>query len=464
MAGMVGTAGRGDGRRRWARTAAGAAAAGPPRGEWPSPLRGVWLTAVLGMVLLAGLTTLFVTGLLSYAAYNPDLFEANDTTPDKGVLGGYLFPWPTDPPWLYRLTQGLHVTLGFALVPVVLAKLWSVIPRLFARPPVRSVGHAVERLSLVLLVGGVLFEMATGVLNTQLEYVFPGSFYRLHFYGAWVCAGALVIHLGLRLPRAVRALRAGPEAAAPPEPGPRPVLHARLETGGTADGGRGAATAGGGTLSRRGALGMVGAGSLLLLGVVAGQSVGGPLRRTALLAPHGGQPPGEGPNRFQVNKTAASVGVTRRDMGEGWRLLVRWGVREVELTRAELSRMPQHTARLPIACVEGWSTSDLSWSGVRLLDLAELVAPGSGAPAEPDALVESVQRKGAFRTAALRANQVTDERSLLALRVGGVDLSEDHGYPARTIVPAAPGVLNTKWVGRVTFGSFDGDGGIRGLA
>src|SRR5690606_22093565 len=75
MAGMVGTAGRGDGRRRWARTAAGAAAAGPPRGEWPSPLRGVWLTAVLGMVLLAGLTTLFVTGLLSYAAYNPDLFE-----------------------------------------------------------------------------------------------------------------------------------------------------------------------------------------------------------------------------------------------------------------------------------------------------------------------------------------------------------------------------------------------------
>src|SRR5205085_12520515 len=40
---------------------------------WRSPLRGPRLTALLGVVLLAGITLLFVTGLLSYAAYNPDL-------------------------------------------------------------------------------------------------------------------------------------------------------------------------------------------------------------------------------------------------------------------------------------------------------------------------------------------------------------------------------------------------------
>lgn len=51
------------------------------------------------------------------------------------------------------------------LVPVVLAKLWSVVPRLFRWPPVRSVGHAAERLTLIPLVGGVLFEIVTGVLN-----------------------------------------------------------------------------------------------------------------------------------------------------------------------------------------------------------------------------------------------------------------------------------------------------------
>ena len=67
-------------------------------------------------------------------------------------------------------------------------------------------------------------------------------------------------------------------------------------------------------------------------------------------------------------------------------------------------------------------------------------------------LVESLQRHGAFRHAALRANQVADPRSLLALYVNGEELSPDHGYPARVIVPAAPGVLNTKWVARMTFG------------
>ncbi|MDX3070244.1 hypothetical protein PV518_50420, partial [Streptomyces sp. ND04-05B] len=165
---------------------------------WRSPVRGVRFTAVLGVVLLAGITLLFVTGLLSYAAYNPDLAAVNDKTPDKGLLGFYLFAWPTGPHWLYRLTQGLHVTVGIVLVPVLLAKLWSVVPKLFVMPPARSVAQALERVSLLLLVGGVLFEFVTGLLNIQLEYLFPGSFYPLHFYGAWVFVAGFVAHVGLK--------------------------------------------------------------------------------------------------------------------------------------------------------------------------------------------------------------------------------------------------------------------------
>jgi DMSO/TMAO reductase YedYZ molybdopterin-dependent catalytic subunit len=41
---------------------------------------------------------------------------------------------------------------------------------------------------------------------------------------------------------------------------------------------------------------------------------------------------------------------------------------------------------------------------------------------------------------------------LLAVRVNGGPLSRDHGYPARIIVPAAPGVHNTKWVTSLGFG------------
>lgn len=121
----------------------------------------------------------------------------------------------------------------------------------------------------------------------------------------------------------------------------------------------------------------------------------------------------------------------------------------VRLTRADLLAMPHHSAALPIACVEGWSTSDQWWRGVRLRDLAALVGHDED---PPDVLVESLQQRGAFRRAALRANQVADPRSLLALAVNGEDLTPDHGYPARIIVPAAPGVLNTKWVARLTFG------------
>lgn len=415
-------------------------------GFWRSPLRGPWLTSVLGVVLLAGIMLLFVTGLLSYAAYNPDLSAVNDKTPDKGLLGFYLFDWPTDPHWLYRLTQGLHVTVGIALIPVLLAKLWSVIPKLFALPPARSLGHALERLSLLLLVGGALFEFLTGVLNVQLEYIFPGSFYPLHFYGAWVFMGAFVLHVALRLPRTVRTLR---------EQGVRAQLrrpeHTRPVGGAEPDGGTGLVSPRPAepTLSRRGALGLVGGGSLLLLATTAGQSFDGPLRRTALFAPHGGQDPGNGPNGFQINKTAAAVGIEPADTGDAWRLTVSGPRGDLRLSREELLAMPQHSAALPIACVEGWSTSDQWWRGVRLSALAAL----AGYEDEPpDVLVESLQRHGAFRRAALRANQVRDSRSLLALRVNGEDLSPDHGYPARIIVPAAPGVLNTKWVARMTFG------------
>ena len=53
--------------------------------------------------------------------------------------------------------------------------------------------------------------------------------------------------------------------------------------------------------------------------------------------------------------------------------------------------------------------------------------------------------------ASLNGDQLAHPDALLALKVNGADLSPDHGYPARIIVPALPGVHNTKWVGRLEF-------------
>ena len=435
------------GRHRPGRLALPGELPGPfRRSFWRSPIRGPWLTSILGLVLLGGVSVMFVTGLLSYAAYNPDLSRLNDETPGKGWLGFYLFSWPTHPEWLYRVNQGVHVTLGVVLVPILLAKQWSVLPKLFEWPPVRNPPHALERLSLFLLVGGAVFEFATGIMNIQQWYVFPGSFYTLHLYGAWVFTAAFVVHLGLKAPTVIRSLRSRgllrelrtDTAHTRPEPPDSGSLVSPAPASPT--------------ISRRGALAFAGAGSLLLLALSAGQSIGGPLRRTALLAPHG-QETGGGPGDFQINVTAAEGGITAAETGADWRLaLTRAGPdagAPVSLTRAELLGMPQHTARLSIDCVEGWSSGDQAWTGVRLRDLARLA--GTDHPAS--VLVDSLQRRGGFRRAVLSAGQIMDPDSLLALRVNGAELSPDHGYPARVIVPASPGVHNTKWVATLTFGS-----------
>jgi DMSO/TMAO reductase YedYZ molybdopterin-dependent catalytic subunit len=322
---------------------------------------------------------------------------------------------------------------------VLLFKLWSVLPKLFEWPPFRSPAHALERGSLFLLVGGAVFEFATGILNIQTWYKFPGSFYPLHFYGAWVFMAGFVVHVTLKLPAMTRALRSRRliRELRTNLAGTRPEPAAASDLVSTAP-----ATP---TMSRRGALAFAGAGSALIALLSAGQSVGGPLRRTALLAPHG-----QDVSDFQVNQTAASAGIRQSATGESWRLTVGTdGRAPVVLDRDDLRRMQQYTANLPISCVEGWSTDYQAWAGVRLRDLARL----AGVPRPAGVLVRSLQSGGAFSKAALSAEQILDPDSLLALRVNGAALSPDHGYPARVIVPASPGVHNTKWVASLTFWS-----------
>ncbi len=407
----------------------------PPPGvrrlsHFRSPLRGPWLTSVFGLVLLLALPIVIVTGLLSYIAYAPQFDQAIPA--QVGWLRLPAFTWPTRPSWLYRLTQGLHVGLGLVLISVVLAKLWSVIPRLFVWPPARSLAQLLERLSLLMLVGGVLFEIVTGVLNIQYDYIFGFSFYIGHYFGAWVLIAGFLMHIAVKIPRMVTGLRSlslrdvvrtGRADTRPQPPDPDGLV---------------AADPAEPTMSRRGAVALVGSGALLIGALTAGQTLGGAARGAALLLPRGR-------GDFPVNKTAVAAGITPEDVG-GWRLVLRGGPAEVVLDRAALAGMPQWSARLPIACVEGWSTVQ-TWSGVRLAELARI----AGVPAPRAARVTSLQKGGAFGATTLQANQIRDPDALLALRVNGADLPLDHGYPARIIVPALPGVHNTKWVASLEF-------------
>jgi DMSO/TMAO reductase YedYZ molybdopterin-dependent catalytic subunit len=290
----------------------------PPPGlsriRWRSPLRGPWLTSVFGATLLVVLPIVIVTGLLSYIAYGPRFGQAIPF--NVGWLKLPTFDWPASPPWLYQLNQGLHVGLGLVVIPVVLAKLWSVIPRLFGWPPARSVAQVLERVTLLMLVGGILFEIVTGVLNIQYDYIFGFSFYTAHYFGAWVFIAAFVSHVGLKLPKMVRGLRSRSMRSVlrtsvadtvPEEPDPDGLVAADPDPP---------------TLSRRGALAVVGGGALLVAVVTAGQTLGGFSRGAALLLPRG-RSYGKGPNDFQINRTAVAAGIDPAVTGAGWRLQLR---------------------------------------------------------------------------------------------------------------------------------------------
>ncbi len=407
----------------------------PPPGPfraafWKSPLRGPWLTSVLGSVLLIGLGIVAVTGFLSHSAYLPGLPGNSIVDPDRDLP---TIGWPTHPSWLYALTQGLHVTIGLAVIPILAAKLWSVMPRLFAWPPFATPAQALERLSIALLVSSTIFQLATGLVNAQYWYVFHFNFVRAHYWGAVIFVAAFLLHFAIKLPVVLRAYRERGVL----KPLKADLAHTRPEP--PDPDGLVAASPAPPTISRRGLLAFTGAGAGLVLVGNGGQALGGPFRKLAYLAPRR-------QSDFPINKPFAIVGIPREAVGPTYRLTLAGGPRELQFSRAQLLAMPQRDATLPIGCVEGWSTTQ-DWTGLRLADLAAR----AGVPDAAEVLVESLQTGGYFRAVSLTRDQLHDPRTLLALKVAGEDLSLDHGFPARTIIPGVPGVHNTKWVTKLTF-------------
>jgi DMSO/TMAO reductase YedYZ molybdopterin-dependent catalytic subunit len=367
-----------------------------------STLRDERTAALLGLALGISFTVCFVTGVLSHLIQDPPSW----------------FQWPSRPAGLYRVTQGLHVATGLAAIPLLLAKLWVVYPKLFAWPPFTSVAHLVERLAIFPLVAGAVFELFTGLANTHLWYPWPFSFRTAHYWVAWITIGALVVHLGAKWATTRAALFEGssstetPPAATPTSAFDRRTFLVAVFTA---------------------------AGAVTVFTV--GQTVR-PLRKLAFLAP---RRPDTGPQGFPVNRTAATAGVVDSARSPDYRLTVQGKVpRRLNFTREELQALPQHEATLPISCVEGWSTTQ-RWRGVRVRD----VLARAGAASDAEVRVDSLQRRRAYRSSDLNRWHAHDPDTLLALEVNDETLDLDHGFPLRLIGPNRPGVMQTKWVTRL---------------
>jgi len=329
------------------------------------------------------------------------------------------------------VNQGVHVVTGLATVPLLLAKLFAVYPNLLAWPPVRGLVHGLERASVGVLVAAALFQVSTGVMNIYQWYPWGFGFPAVHWAMAWVAIGALLVHVAVQLPAVRRGLsRTSPDAG----DGQGTAAQDDVVPHGEHTEGDGAAR------TRRGFLLGTGLTVAAMTIATAGQTVT-PLRPLSVLAPRRTD---VGPQGLPVNRSAAQANVTQSAVDPAWALELVGPGGTTLLDRAALLAMPQHSAVLPIACVEGWSASAL-WSGVRVADLVAL----AGGSAASSVAVTSLQERGTYRASELPAVYVRDADTMLALRLRGEDLHIEHGFPARIMAPNRPGVLQTKWVARM---------------
>ena len=441
------------------------------RDAMASPNRTARSAVVTGRLLGIAFLVCFLTGVYSHLLQEP--------------LGWMRFP--TRPVQLYQFTQGLHITAGIAIIPLLLAKLNVVMPALVQTPPVRSVLHLLERASIAVFVASALVQVVTGLLNTYQWYPWPFPFKQVHNALAYVLIGSLLIHIGTKLQIITRYWRkrdsfdaqgrfvadptvgselpdpnqhdpndpAGQEArpgSASPSggfvgrlhrwidgtPAPGPVAPATdtvpvTRTAASADGRRQ-------RVARRGFIAGVTAATAGVVALTVGQSsaVGEPFNVFGPRKRHLGQ------NGLPVNRTARAAGVLATATAADWALTVAGPSVSRTFSRAELIALGQTEARLPIACVEGWSQM-ATWKGVRMRDLLAAVQ------VDPDVHVRvtSLERHGGYRIMDMGPEYTADPTTLIALELNGEKLDLEHGFPARIIAPGRPGVLQTKWIERI---------------
>jgi DMSO/TMAO reductase YedYZ molybdopterin-dependent catalytic subunit len=139
---------------------------------------------------------------------------------------------------------------------------------------------------------------------------------------------------------------------------------------------------------------------------------------------------------------------------ETWTLTIDGMVdRPVELTFAELLKMPLTEADITLVCVSnqvgGTYNGNASWLGVPLAGLLRRAGVRAGADQVLSAATDGM-------TISTPVATIMDGRNaLLAVGMNGQPLPVAHGFPARMIVPGLYGYVSaTKWVTKLTLTTF----------
>jgi DMSO/TMAO reductase YedYZ molybdopterin-dependent catalytic subunit len=118
-----------------------------------------------------------------------------------------------------------------------------------------------------------------------------------------------------------------------------------------------------------------------------------------------------------------------------------WGEveREVTLTWDQMMALPRREFVNDIHCVTRWSKLDNVWEGISIHEVMKLVQ------LKPTATHVLVHSYGGYTTN-LPLNELLDDGVLLAIKHSGQELTPDHGWPMRLVVPKLYFWKSAKWV------------------
>ncbi len=128
-----------------------------------------------------------------------------------------------------------------------------------------------------------------------------------------------------------------------------------------------------------------------------------------------------------------------------WSLSV-WGEvdRPYSLTWDELLALPQTEVTADIHCVTRWSKLDNTWEGVSAREIM------SRTKVRPEARFVLFHADGGY-TANIPLATFDDDAALLAIKHDGEELSPEHGFPLRAVVPSRYAWKSAKWLRGIEF-------------
>jgi DMSO/TMAO reductase YedYZ molybdopterin-dependent catalytic subunit len=147
---------------------------------------------------------------------------------------------------------------------------------------------------------------------------------------------------------------------------------------------------------------------------------------------------------YQVSKNLFSDPTVN---GNSWRLTVDGQVNNsFTLTYQELLALPMKQQYESLMCISndvgGQYMSNALWEGIPLVDLLQRAGVKAGA-------TKIVFHAADDYTDSIHLTKALEPTTLLAVHMNGVTLPQEHGYPARMLVPGIYGMKHCKWLTRI---------------